>query len=499
VEQLARANDDLSNLMSSNDIATLFLDRDLCIQRFTPALQRIFNVMPGDVGRRLSDITHRLELTSFQQDCEHVLSTLQPVEREAPARDGSTFLMRITPYRTLADHIEGVVATFTDISRVTQAQEELRESEERHRLLIEGVQEYAIFMMNAAGCITLWNTGAERIFGWTEAEVMGRPGSLIFTAGDRDAGAPEREMATAAAEGQAADERWHVRRSGQLFWASGTLTALRGGAGELRGYVKVLRDNTLRRTQEETLRSSEAELRALSETLEERVAERTGELAAANERARHLASEVVLAEQRVRLEIARRVHDDLQQHLYGIQLRIAALAGSGEDVDNTAKPLAEIGKWLDDAVLMARQLALDLSPPALAGDDFGEALDWLAAQMQQMHHLEVDVHGADEIQLGSEDIRVLMFQSLREVLFNVVKHASKREALVEVELVDGMVAVHVTDEGPGFDPGSAIAASSGGFGLANVGERLRLLGGDMRIDSAPGRRTRITLVAPHTA
>jgi two-component system, chemotaxis family, CheB/CheR fusion protein len=496
VEQLARANDDLSNLMSSTEIATLFLDRELNIQRFTPALQSIFNVMPIDVGRRLSDLTHRLDQVSFPGDCQHVLNTLQPIQREVMSEEGSTFLMRITPYRTGGDSVDGLVITFTDITAIRHAESKLRESEERHRLLIEGVQEYAIFMIDQDGLITLWNAGAERTFGWTGHEIIGRSAEVIFIPQDRAAGVLLQEMQAALRDGQAPDDRWHLRRSGEQFWASGTLTALRAGDGTLRGYAKVLRDNTQRRQQEEALRQSEAGLRALTDTLEERVEERTAELAAANLRARALASEVVLAEQRVRRYIARRLHDDLQQHLYGVQMRVAALRQRDTATDDPSGTLADIAQWLAEAVKMTRGLTLDISPPALAAGGLADGVQWLADQMQEAHGLHVDVHDASGDAQESEDVRTLILESLRELLFNIVKHAELAEAVVEIERVEGRIVVHVSDEGPGFRAVEPMARSLRGFGLANVAERLRLLGGDMRIDSAPGRATRITLVAP---
>ena len=194
VEELARSNDDLRNLMAATDIATLFLDRQLQIKRFTPALRRIFNIMPIDEGRPLSDITHKLEYHTFREDCLRVLETLQPHTREATTVDGQTLHVRITPYRTDEDRIAGVVATFADIGDIRRAEEKLRRSEERHRLFFEGVQEYAFFTMDADGGITSWNPAAERLFGYRQAEIVGTSAAQLFTVEDRTADVLEAEM-----------------------------------------------------------------------------------------------------------------------------------------------------------------------------------------------------------------------------------------------------------------------------------------------------------------
>ena len=141
VEEITITGNNLQNLINSTDIATLFLDRSLRVNLFTPATRHLFNLIPADSGRPLSDITNRLDYQNLPADAERVLATLQPIEREVRTTDGDTFIMRVLPYRTANDHINGVVITFVDISGQKAAAEALRLSEEKYRTLFESMDE----------------------------------------------------------------------------------------------------------------------------------------------------------------------------------------------------------------------------------------------------------------------------------------------------------------------------------------------------------------------
>jgi PAS domain S-box-containing protein len=139
-------------------------------------------------------------------------------------------------------------------------------------------------LIDPRGRVANWNAGAERILGYAEAEIVGESAAVIFTPEDREAGVPEGELQTAAATGRAEDERWHLRKDGSRFWASGVVSALTDASGNLRGFAKILRDFTERKRMEETLRENEAGLRSLFESAHDAilVADDSGRYVAAN-------------------------------------------------------------------------------------------------------------------------------------------------------------------------------------------------------------------------
>ena len=492
IEELAESNSDLQNLMVSTDIGTLFLDRNLRIKRYTPRVADVINIMPNDRGRPIGHLTRKVDYDLLVEDLERVLRDLTPLEREIRSREGAWFLVRLRPYRTLDDRIDGIVVTFVDISAQKATEEELRQSEERYRLLVENAREYAIFIMDPEGRVITWNAGAQRLTGYSEREALGQTGDLIYVEEDRKEDPFHAEMDFAIRNGTAPDERWRRRKDGSRFWSSGVLMSLYGADGALRGFARLLRDNTRRKEAEEALRASEQQLRELNATLEERVRERT-------EQVRLLASNVTLAEQRERRRIAIILHDHLQQLLYGLQIQIELFRGdlSEQEYPAPAERLSRINEIIDSAIRLTRTLTVDLSPPVLQEEGMRSTLQWLAVQMREVFALKVEIRADDEVQIANHDLRLLLFQLVRELLFNVLKHSGVREATIEMRSENDRLAISIRDGGRGFDVDAVrLAEGTGGFGLVSVRERLLLFGGEMHIDSEPGRGTRITISIP---
>ncbi|HWR98830.1 MAG TPA: ATP-binding protein [Candidatus Methanoperedens sp.] len=245
--------------------------------------------------------------------------------------------------------------------------------------------------------------------------------------------------------------------------------------------ARAIRYAILRQKADEEVRRANAEL-------ERRVAERTEQL-------RRLASEVLLAEQRERRRLAEMLHDHLQQLLVSAKLQVGAAATRTRSAGMRASLLA-VEEQLGGAVEAARSLTADISPHVLYASGLPAALRWLGRRVQEEHGLKVDVRADDGAEPQDEGCRIQLFQSVRELLFNVIKHAGVAEARVVLERIDeGRIRLSVRDQGRGFSKRSR-PRTTGDFGLFSIQERLTQMGGSMQVRSAPGRGTRVTLVAP---
>ncbi len=231
------------------------------------------------------------------------------------------------------------------------------------------------------------------------------------------------------------------------------------------------------------------ELQASNVLLEQRAAERTQQI-------RTLASRLTLAEQRERLRISQFMHDDLQQLLYGIKLKLHALERKLDEKHTTRTN--QLNELIQQAIDTTRELTADLSPPVLQGKGLETSLEWLAFYAEDVHGLKVDFKHDGPCPVPDDALRVVLFQLARELLFNVVKHAGVDQAQISLTEEDGHIIIQVKDEGAGFDSERIQDQydSTGGFGLFSVRERLGWLGGRLEVESAPGKGASMTIVAP---
>jgi len=237
-------------------------------------------------------------------------------------------------------------------------------------------------------------------------------------------------------------------------------------------------------------KQAEDALHQLNQTLEEQVVLRTAQV-------QSLAAALTLAEQEERRRIAQILHDDLQQQLYRIQVQLLTILPEADSDPRVAAHAQKVHTWLDDAIRITRQLTVELSPPILLEEGLTEALGWLSAQMTASYGLQVSIRAVHAFSLPDEDIRVLLLQLVRELLFNVVKHAATDQAMVELQFDEaGALQLTVSDAGCGFDVTQAMANKTSSFGLFSVRERLALFGGRMDIASTLGQGTSILLTVP---
>jgi two-component system CheB/CheR fusion protein len=182
LETVSRANSDLQNLMAAMDFGILFLDSELRIKRFTPRLADLFSITANDVGRSITDFAHQLDYEGLPRDAIEVLENLTPVEREIRSRAGGWYLVRFRPYRTVDDKIDGVVASFVDITERRRMEAALRANEDklRQEMRLVELSRSPIIVWDFDDGVLQWNRGSEELYGYERAEVLGRDKAALL-------------------------------------------------------------------------------------------------------------------------------------------------------------------------------------------------------------------------------------------------------------------------------------------------------------------------------
>ncbi|GAA3446236.1 PAS domain-containing sensor histidine kinase [Planomonospora venezuelensis] len=347
------------------------------------------------------------------------------------------------------------------------AEQALRESEERFRLLVQSVVDYAIFMLDPAGRIASWNAGAQRIKGYAAEEAIGRHFSVFYPPEDVASGKPGRELETAVVEGRLEDEGWRVRKDGTRFWANVVITALFDESGRLRGFGKVTRDMTERRTAERAL----------------------------DERGR-LLSHLVHAQELERRRIAWNVHDDTIQSMVAVGMRLQLMADRlpGEH----AAAMRRLNDAVDASITRLRGLTFRLHPPGIDRGGLVEGLSGYLDQVSGEAGLTYELQH-DLVREPSPEAAIMIFRICQEALVNVGKHARAKAVTVSLTSADHGVLVRVADDGVGIDRPLDALSPSEHFGLIDMRERAETAGGWWRIHGRPGAGTTVEFWVPALA
>jgi PAS domain S-box-containing protein len=351
-------------------------------------------------------------------------------------------------------------------------------ADEQFRLLVESVVDYAIFLMDPAGNIVSWNSGAKRIKGYAESEAVGRNFSMFYSLADRTLKVPDELLQTAEREGHVRHEGWRVRKDGSRFWADVAITALRWPDGMLRGFAKVTRDVTERRASEESLR----EQRAL-------LTKAAGDLLALTRR-------LVEAEEAERRRLARELHDRVGQNLSALAFNLdVALEALGDSNPEVSARVTDSAALLQGTLQSIEGVMADLRPPLLEEYGLGAALERHVEGFT--HRTGIAVVFDDSAKEGARSLRienaVALFRIAQEALNNIAKHAAAKKVRVSLALRGLDAVVSVSDDGRGFDLASA--GRAGRWGMSTMRERAEAAGGRIDVFSSPGKGTSVVASA----
>ncbi|MGI4736897.1 MAG: CheR family methyltransferase, partial [Janthinobacterium lividum] len=260
IEEISVTSNNLQNLINSAGVATIFLDRAFCIRLYTPAAQQLFNLIPSDYGRPISDITHRLKYDELLRDAETVLEKLVLLEREVTTTDQRAFLIRVLPYRTAEDRINGVVVTLFDITDRKQAEETLRASEQRLQRMVN-VPSVGVLTFDYANRLLQANDAFLEMVGYTRSEFEARPFTWLDFTPAEHLEASWQVMAQVQATGRGGPyEKEYFRKDGSRLWLM--LVAADLGNGTI---VKYAIDVSVRKQAEEAVATDLAGMQRLHE------------------------------------------------------------------------------------------------------------------------------------------------------------------------------------------------------------------------------------------
>ncbi|MDZ4856847.1 MAG: chemotaxis protein CheB [Nitrospirota bacterium] len=738
---LNRLNNDLVNLQASTKLAIVLLGRDLTVRRFSPQAEKQLGLLAADVGRPIGHLRHALILTDGAEsplDLEalsaEVIADVREQEREVRDKDGRWHSLRVRPYLTLDNKVDGAVLVLVDIDplkrseqaaaearefaentletvrepllvldhqlyinyanrafyrffrigpvevigkliyeasnrqwdipslrillsevlpkrttiedllvehdfehvgfrsmllnarriedpqfkteRVLLALEDITERKERDALqarlsaIVESSDD-AIISKDLLGAVTSWNMGAQRLFGYTAEDMIGRHSSALIPL---ECQGEESRILEQVKTDENSDHHNTVRlrKDGSRIKVSLSVSPICNMQGQVIGVSEIAHDITAHELVEAALRQNEALFTAILEQaplgmyivdaqfrmqqantralpvfssvhpligrdftevvtimwgqevggqvadifrhiletgeryiasdfskrrydldleqsyyweawrmslpggqwgvvcyfaditerkraegeLERRVVDRTQELMQLHIQLRALTTELNLTEQRERRRLATELHDHLAQLLVLGKMKLSQSKRLTQSTEKRNELIEETDTVLSEALAYTRTLVIDLSPPILREFGLPAAIRWLGERMQQ-HGLTVTVHIEDEDLLLPEDQAVLLFQSIRELLMNTIKHAHSQTATVRMAQESGALRIEVRDEGVGFDlEGDTQAPISSKFGLFSIRERMRALGGHIHLHSAPGEGATATLILP---
>ncbi len=495
VEELSQLSSDLQNLLSATEIATLFLDRDLRILRFTPRVAELFNIRVTDRGRPISDLTHRLGYEELRGDAEVVLSRLVPVEREIEDDSGHWFLTRVLPYRSTDDRIEGIVLTFIDITMQKRAENAVRASARELfaegawlRTLLDSLSD-GIIAIDGEAKVSYLSPGAEHLTGWRRPEALGRYIDEIYNLRTMTGQAVEQSQPLKALSVpfKTSKERFLLRSRGGQTTPIEDSSASIVVAGQPEGAVVIFADVTQRLLQEQAQEDER-------ERLEGEVHKASGELGQSRAELRALSAYLINTQEQERKRLARELHDDFGQRMALLSLHTdRALEHLQKSPKEAEELLQRIRAEISTLNQEIRQVSHSLHPSVL------EDLGLLAALRSLIDGYrddgtEVSIKLPDEIPSLTVDATTALYRVAQEALRNILKHAPGAPIQLALAVEDSAVQLTVRDGGPGFD--IAKIRLGGGLGILSMNERARLVNGTLRIESSSDNGTTVTVRVP---
>jgi len=418
-------------------------------------------------GRYCYEIWHKRSKPCVVCPAKQVLKSGKQEQMEIVTPDGRAWWIRAYPIRDGNAEIVAIANVTLETTERNKAEEAMRKTEKEKEAILESMSEFVVYQDTEHRIIWL-NRAARELSGLAAEKLAGRHCYQVWQGRSKPcSGCP---VVRARKTGQP--------QTGEVVTRDGKVWSIRADPvkdpqGNVIRVVEIVLDITERKKAEKKLHEHQARLKLL-------------------------ASQLTLAEERERHRIASELHDQITQWLIISKIKLEALR-HGVSPKEPVEVLDEVCNWLAQTIDQTRSLTFDLSFPILYPFGLEAAVaEWLAGEIRDKHGLATQFLNDEQPKPLDEDVSVLLFRNVRELLTNVVKHAQASKVKVSIRKVGSKIKVRIEDDGVGFDPAqvTAKAVKTGAFGLFSIRERLEHIGGSFEIESAPGRGCRVVVVAP---
>jgi two-component system CheB/CheR fusion protein len=472
--ELAQLNDDLTNLIGSVNIPILMLSGDWRIRRFTPQAEMLLNLRPGDVGRPIASLRPNIDVPDLAGLVAEVVDTMSMREREVQDREGRWYSMRVRPYRTMDNKIDGAVMTFIDIDAAKRIHLELQREQTFTAAVLESAAAL-VMVTDLEGHITRFNLACRRLSEYTFEEVEGKPVWDVLIPPEEVAAV--KQVYKEFAENHPAREhenRW-VDRSGQRHLISWSSTLVTEAKDATRHLVWIGVDVTEARLAEKALQQAEV-------------------LRHSQEQLRTLTAGLVEAQEEERRRVSQELHDDISQRLAALAIQLEVLhRAQGISPEELHRKLGELQKQMEVLAEDLRRTARNLHPFMLTHLGLEPALRSYCEEFSKLRKIKVRFTARALSGTSPPGVALCVYRVVQEALGNVAKHAGAKRAVVSISGIDDTLHLAIRDDGRGFD---LKRAKGKGLGLISMEERVRHIGGTFSISVKPGDGTCIEIRIP---
>ena len=480
---LVQTGNDLNNLLNSVNIPLLMLNEDFQIRQFTPPMQRLLSVRSTDIGRSISEIRLHLSIEDLEPMLREVMETLGTREQEVQDRDGRWYLLRVRPYRTSENKIEGLVVLLVDIDQIRKSQQELRDARDIANSMLESVP-IPLAVLDREGSIRTANGAFRDLSQLRESQLLGRSfADILQYLWGLDTLHHELENLRKATPGtKLTIEHVSTTQRRHTLLLKGEVLSTDGD----KSVLITMEDLTARRQEHDNLSIEKSHL-------EKEILIAARRLERTEEELRGLTAHLFTVQDEERRHVARELHDDISQNLSILDLHLKALKDKqqqGLDGNEIDEVRAQLSALANDV----RSISHRLHPAIL--DDLGlpAALKALVEEFGEREEMPATYHGINVPENIPANTAAALYRIAQEALRNVAKHAGKTHVKLLLEAKGDLLMMQVIDLGLGFDQDAEVAGE--GLGLISMTERARQIHGRLSITSALGKGTTMIVEAP---